>query len=105
MADSRVNNNVTPSASAMTEAALPDIEHVVAELQRQVTALREALDRMATGVTGREMLSRGDFVVRLGSARTDTAGVRVGQTNSYVSGATVIDQTFDGTAWRSVTKT
>ena len=58
---------------------------------------------ISTTVTGEGLLS-GVRVEDLGTAaRTDTLGVSKGQVHAYISGATVVVQIFDGTAWRSVT--
>jgi hypothetical protein len=58
---------------------------------------------ISTTVTGEGLLS-GVVALNLGTAaRTDTLGVTKGQVHAYVTGATVVLQIFDGTAWRSVT--
>ena len=75
----------------------------LAQLHRELADLRQQLNRMRTGVMGREMLDRGAPVVALGTAaRTDTAGVRTGTVNFYTSGATIFMQVYSGAAWRSV---
>lgn len=82
--------------------AQTDLQDVIA-LRRELADLRQQLNRMRTGVTGRELLDRGSLVVPLlAAARTDTAGVRTGTVAFYISGATIFMQIYSGTAWRSV---
>ena len=88
----------------MTMQIGTSLEQELFALQRDLTALRQQIDRMRVGVTGRELLGRGALVVPLGTAaRTDTDSVRKGTVNFYTSGATIIMQVYSGTAWRSVT--